>query len=69
MYVLKNFKKRGKVLVWEDRGRTEGEKGIWVEVGHEDHSDVELHVEVNRANGLQVEKDEKGWYRALVLRE
>lgn len=56
-----------KVLVYTKRYRLPGERGMWVEIGHERDKEANFLVEFNRRNGMQVEKDEKGFYRALVL--
>lgn len=38
-------------------------------LGHERDKDINFYVEFNRKNGLEVEKDEKGTWRALVLKD
>ena len=57
------------ILVYKKRSRYEGERGHWIEIGHESFKNINFFVEYNRANGLQVEKDEHGTYRALVLKD
>jgi hypothetical protein len=69
MFEIQYSVKGNKVLVWVDRSRVAGESGTWVEIGHEEHKDIEYHVEMNRSLGYEVEIDEKGYYRALVLRK
>lgn len=58
-----------KVLVYAKRDRLPGERGLWVEIGNEKDKNIEFYVNANRNLGLEVEKDEKGTYRALVLKD
>lgn len=58
-----------KVLVYVRRDRRPGERGLWVEIGHENEKNINFFVKANKNLGLQVEKDEKGFYRALVLKD
>lgn len=69
MFELQYNSKGQKFLVHVKRERRPGERGIWVEIGHEREKDINFYVEFNRKQGLQVEKDEKGFYRALVLKD
>lgn len=68
MFELRNVNGK-KGLVFVKRDRYPGERGLWVEIGHEDEKNINSYVEFNRKNGLQVEKDERGFYRALVLKD
>lgn len=56
-----------KVLKYTKRFRRPFERGLWIEIGHEKDKEINHLVSVNRAFGLQVEKDDKGFFRALVL--
>jgi hypothetical protein len=69
MFELHENLKGEKVLVYVDRPRHSGERGMWVEIGHENEREIKYVVDFNRKNGLQVEKDERGFYRALVLKD
>jgi hypothetical protein len=69
MFELHHNLKGEKVLVYVRRDRYPGERGHWVDIGHEGDKNIKMYVDFNRNNGLQVEKDEKGFYRALVLKD
>lgn len=69
MFELQLNGKGQKVVTYVDRDRYPGERGHWVEIGHENDKQINSLVEFNRHNGLQVEKDQKGFYRALVLKD
>ena len=69
MFDLHVNEKGEKVLKYIKRYRRPFERGLWIEIGHEKDKDVTRAIEVNRQAGLQVEKDDKGFYRALVLSE
>lgn len=69
MFELRFDSNGNKVLVYVKRDRYPGERGMWVDVGHEDDKEIKFIVEFNRKNGLQVERDERGFYRALVLKD
>ena len=69
MFELHENLKGEKVLVYVDRMRYSGERGLWVEIGHENEKNIKFYVDFNRNNGLQVEKDERGFYRALVCKD
>jgi hypothetical protein len=58
-----------RVLVYVKRDRLPGERGLWVEIGREQDKNIEFYINANRNLGLEVEKDEKGTYRALVLKD
>lgn len=57
------------VLVYTTNYRNTFERGLWVEICHENDREAKYFVKVNRSVGLQVEKDKKGFFRALVLRD
>ena len=67
MFELRTNSKGEKVLVYVRRPRMPFERGVWVEIAHENDKESKFFVNLNRGNGLQVEMDEKGFYRALVL--
>lgn len=67
MFELRENAAGNKRLFYTDRYRKPGERGTWVEVCPRDHEQAEYYVEVNRQLGLQVELDQYGKYRALVL--
>lgn len=69
MYELYQKKNSNPVLVWTQRVRMPFERGFWVEVGHEREKDIERIVAINKNEGIQVEKDEKGFFRALILKD
>jgi len=69
MFDLKKNSKGEKVLVYVKRHRNPFERGLWAEICHESHVNAERFVELNRKMGLQVEKDENGFYRSLVLKD
>jgi hypothetical protein len=69
MFDLQYSLKGERVLVYTKRDRRPGERGVWVEIGHEKEKNIRFFVEWNERNGLQVEKDDKGFYRALVLKD
>jgi hypothetical protein len=65
-----HFKANGeKLLKYTDRNRYSGERGMWVEICHENDKECKFLLDFNRKFGLQVERDEKGFYRALVLKD
>jgi len=69
MFDLQYNLKGERVLVYTKRDRYPGERGMWVEIGHEKEKNINFFVDFNRRQGLQVEKDDKGFYRALVLKD
>ena len=56
-------------LKWFHRQRRPGERGEWVEIGRKHQHRMEEIVRINRAQGLEVEIDDRGIYRALVLKD
>ena len=66
MFELCENKDGEKLLFWFE-GRRSGQRGLWVEIGHESDKGMSRLITVNKNAGLQVEKDYKGFYRALVL--
>lgn len=56
-----------RVLVYNRRYRVPGE-GMWIEVCHENDKEADIYVQTNRNIGLEVEKDEDGYWRALVCK-
>lgn len=65
-----HFNTKGEqVLVYNKRDRYPGERGMWVEICHENDKEARFFVDLNRSHGLKIAKDEKGFYRALVLSE
>jgi hypothetical protein len=69
MYELRMTSRGNKVLVYVKRERRFNERGMWVEICHENDKEARFYTDFNRRNGLQVEKDERGFYRALVLKD
>lgn len=69
MFDLKQKSSGEKILVYVERYRKPFERGLWAEIGHENEKDIERCIEINRQMGLTVEKDENGYYRALVLKD
>jgi len=69
MFDIKINSKNEKVLVYSGRPRFPFERGMWVDVAHENDKEAKHFVDLNRQMGLQVEKDEKGFYRALILKD
>lgn len=69
MFELETGPKGETVLVYVRRDRFPGERGHWIEIGHETDKEITSLVSFNRVNGMRVEKDEKGYYRALVLKD
>lgn len=69
MFELHQNLKGENVLIYIKRDRRPGERGLWVEIGHENEKNINFYVDFNRQQGLQVEKDDKGFYRALVLKD
>jgi hypothetical protein len=69
MFDLHQNLKGETILVYVKRDRYPGERGHWVDIGHEKDKNISFFIDWNRRNGLQVEKDEKGYYRALVLKD
>lgn len=67
MFDLHVNSKGEKVLKYVKRYRRPFERGLWVEIGHEKDKEITHLVKTNEQLGLQVEKDDKGFYRALVL--
>ncbi len=67
MFDLHHNLKGESILVYVKRDRRPGERGMWVDIGHENEKNILSFVNTNRRAGLRVEKDEKGFYRALVL--
>lgn len=58
-----------RVLVYTKRPRRSGERGLWVEICHEELEHADFYVRTNKEFGLQVELDDYGFYRALVLKD
>lgn len=69
MFDLKKNAKGETVLVYADRYRYPFERGLWVEICHESEKEASKLVDFNKGMGVQVEKDEKGFFRALVLKD
>jgi hypothetical protein len=69
MFDLHYNTKGEQILVYVKRDRRPGERGHWVDIGHEGDKNIKFYIDFNRNNGLRVEKDEKGFYRALVLKD
>jgi hypothetical protein len=69
MFDIHHNLKGEKVLVYTKRDRRPGERGMWVEIGHENDKNIAFYVKLNRNIGLEVEKDDKGFFRALVLKD
>jgi hypothetical protein len=69
MFDLQFNLKGDSVLTYTERYRSAFERGIWMEIGHENDKEIKYFIEVNRQAGLQVERDQKGYYRALVLKD
>lgn len=69
MFDLEYSLKGERVLVYTNRDRYPGERGLWVDIGHEKDKNINFFIDFNRNNGLQVEKDENGFWRALVLKD
>lgn len=67
MFELKLNSKNQKILVFTHRPRTQ--RGIWVEIGLKLDPEMQHLVDLNREMGIEVELDETGKYRALVLRD
>lgn len=68
MFDLYFTSKGERVLSYVKRDRLPGETGMWVEICNENDKEASYLVMFNRQHGLQVEKDDKGFFRALVLR-
>jgi len=56
-------------LVWTNRKREPGERGVWVEIGHKNYYNIEEIVQANKQLGLDVLIDEEGFYRAFILKD
>lgn len=57
-----------KYLKWVERDRYPGERGLWIEICRDTDRERDFLVETNRkVSGLQVEIDDRGIWRALVL--
>lgn len=69
MYEVRMDKFGNQYLAWADRKRQSGERGLWVEIGHENYNGIQELVRINQQFGLEVLKDEEGFYRALVLKD
>lgn len=69
MFELTTNAKGEKVLVYVRRPRMPFERGMWVEIAHENDKEARFLVSLNRQHGLQIERDEKGFFRALVLKD
>lgn len=69
MFDLQKNSKGEDVLVYVERYRYPFERGLWIEICHENDKQAEYLIKVNRQMGLRIEKDEKGFYRALVLKD
>lgn len=69
MFELHTNTKGEKVLVYVNRFRRSGERGIWVEVCHSNDKEAVYFVNTNRQLGVEVEIDEHGMYRAHVLKD
>lgn len=67
MFDLQKNSKGENVLIYVKRYRHPFERGMWVEICHESDKEANFFVKMNRSSGMQVEKDEKGFWRALVL--
>jgi hypothetical protein len=69
MYEVRIDKFGNQYLARSNRKRESGERGLWVEIGHENYYGIEELVRINQQLGLDVLKDEEGFYRALVLKD
>lgn len=69
MFELHSKTNGDKVLKWVKRPRLPGERGLWIEIAHESDKGANSLVELNRKAGMQIEKDDKGFYRALILKD
>ena len=69
MFELFIDEKGRRYLKWVARNRRPGERGIWVEIGGMRDRGIKEIIAVNRSARHQVEVDEHGAYRALVLSE
>lgn len=69
MFELRINSKGERVLTYVRRPRYPFERGMWVDIAHENDKEARYYVDLNKRMGLQVEKDEKGFYRALVLKD
>ncbi|MCX9024661.1 MAG: hypothetical protein OIN85_01030 [Candidatus Methanoperedens sp.] len=74
MFELRYGSDGRKVLVFVRRDELSEEeqkiprpRGMWVEIGHEREKEINYFIEFNRSQGLQVERDERGFWRALIL--
>lgn len=68
MFELRSSLSGEKCLFYVKRHRYPGETGQWVEVCHYTDKESAYFVKANREMGLEVEIDEHGMYRALVLK-
>lgn len=69
MFELRTNAKGEKYLKYVKRPRLPFERGVWIEVAHESDKECSFFVDINRRMGMQVEIDERGTYRALVLKD
>lgn len=69
MFDLRLNAKGETYLKFVKRPRMPFERGFWVEIAHESSKEAGYYVDVNRRMGLQVEIDERGTYRALILKD
>lgn len=59
-----------KVLRWVERSRHPNERGMWVDICRDTDKGRDLLLRINReVGGLQVELDDRGTWRALVLKD
>ena len=59
-----------RVLKWSNRARYPGERGLWADICRDDDKERDFLIRVNREIGkLQVEKDDRGFWRVLVLKD
>jgi hypothetical protein len=67
MFEIRENTKGERILFYVDRPRRSSERGMWIEVCRETDKQCDFFVSINRELGVQVEIDQYGTYRALVL--
>lgn len=60
---------RGDKVLFFVEGSRNIVRGKWVQICHREDRQAEYYVSLNKEFGLQVEIDENGFYRALVLKD
>ena len=68
MFEIRVSAKGERKLFFVERRRN-GERGIWVQICHSEDKQASYYVALNKEFGLQVEIDEHGFYRTLVLKD